>query len=77
MKKMIAVFVLVFLSLFGQAQFAHPAQAPLRKDGVTVKRVAPSTQVAPAVLEKKRSLFRRKKAQNPVYIHRFTGCPSF
>lgn len=77
MKKMIAVFVLVFLSLCGQAQSAHPAQAPLRKDGVTVKRVAPSTQVAPRVVRKKRSLFRRKKANKCVCLYRVSICPSF
>jgi len=77
MKTMIAVFGLVFLSLCGQAQSAHPAQAPLRKDGVTVKRVAPSAQVAPHLVRKKRSLFRRKKASKCVCIYRVTICPSF
>lgn len=67
----------LFLAVAVNAQSLKPSEVPLRKDGITVKRMRPTDQVAPVVDKNRRSLFSQKKRKKDVYKFRVTTCPSF
>ena len=77
MKKAIAIVILL-VSINGvNAQTMLPAEVPLRKDGITVKRLESTDTVAVVELKKKSHFFSRRKKKASTYKYRCCICPSF
>jgi len=77
MKKLLTLVLICAACNAMQAQVIKAADAPLRKDGITVKRMGPTAQVAPAMEKKGHSLLAFRKKKREKYKFRVTICPSF
>lgn len=70
MKKLITIVILLASFSAVKAQTVLPAEVPLRKDGITVKRLESTDTVAVVEVKKKSSLFSRKKKKSASKMYR-------